>query len=64
MRTTYVFRYFNAEGGMIRMCMKQCADEREALRIAVADCGECQRIQISTGGRIIWSGSLDEATAA
>src|SRR5580765_1174197 len=43
---------------------EQCADEREALRIAVADCGECQRIQVSTGDEIIWSGSLDEATAA
>jgi hypothetical protein len=61
---TYIFRYFNPEGGLIRMSMKQCASMREALAIAVADCGECQRIQISLGDRIVWSGSVEQAKAA
>jgi hypothetical protein len=61
---TYIFRYFNADGGLIRMSMKQCASMREALATAVIDCGECVRIQISMGDRIIWSGSIDQAKAA
>jgi hypothetical protein len=64
MQVTYLFRYFDAEGGMIRMCIKQCADREEAMRLAIIDCGECHRIQISTGDRIIWSGSIEQAKAA
>lgn len=61
---TYIFRYFNANGGLIRMSMKQCPSMREALAMAVADCGECERIQISIGDRIVWSGSIEQARAA
>jgi hypothetical protein len=61
---TYIFRYFNSDGGLIRMSMKQSASMRDALGIAVSDCGECERIQISMGDRVLWSGSVDQAKAA
>jgi hypothetical protein len=61
MQTTYVFHYFISEGSLLRITTRPCADLREAIRLAVRECGLCERLQVSAEGKALWSGSPAEA---
>lgn len=56
MSATYLFRYLNAAGGVLRLHLKQCADDAEALKLAAGTFLEYERLEISRGETIIWAG--------
>jgi hypothetical protein len=61
---TYLFRYLNAAGGVIRMHLKQCIDDAEALKLAAGAVLEYERLEIRRGDTVIWAGPRGEFAAA
>jgi hypothetical protein len=62
--TTYLFRYLNGAGGVIRMHLKQCIDDAEALKLAAGALLEYERLEIRRGDTIIWAGPRGQFAAA
>jgi len=62
MASTYTLRYTNDDGRLIRWLVTQCNDDEDAVRTAS---GKMQSpyaaLQISRGGKLVWSGSRDKA---
>jgi hypothetical protein len=63
-KTRYLFRYFNAGGGVLRLHLKPCANDAEALALIAAAPQDYESFEISRGETIIWSGPRLPAQAA
>jgi len=63
-KTQYLFRYFNAAGGVLRLHLKPCASDAEALAVMTAAPQDYETFEISRGDTIIWSGPRVTAKAA
>ena len=56
MRVTYVIRYLNAEGGMLRLYMTAFPDDSQAIREAStgAPPAGCAVVEVDRGDKCIW----------
>jgi hypothetical protein len=63
-KTRYLFRYFNAGGGLLRLHMKACAGDAEAFAIVNAAPQDFDSFEISRDDAVIWSGPRLSARAA
>ena len=59
---TYFFRWFNAEGGLLRFEMCQCADDASAMKRAMGEMLPvgCMSVEVTREDHPIWRGPAAE----
>jgi hypothetical protein len=62
-KAQYLFRYFNAAGGVLRLHLKPCASDAEALAVMTAAPQDHESFEISRNDTVIWSGPRVSAQA-
>ncbi|HEX3653746.1 MAG TPA: hypothetical protein VHU18_13085 [Rhizomicrobium sp.] len=55
-KTQYLFRYFNAAGGVLRLHLKPCADDFEAFAFLATVKQDYDRFEVCRGDAVVWSG--------
>jgi hypothetical protein len=62
MQVAYFVRYFDANGGLLKFDMIQCADDTEAMQRAMGKPPphDCMSVEVAQENRFVWSGTPAE----